>query len=100
MVGGRFGIIAGDVLRGERIDLRPDTIHCVGNFKGITLVRTLEHHVLNKVRNTVFLARFKAGAGARKDTHTDRENPVDLFYDHPKSARKFFAVRHKSSLCR
>ena len=78
----------------KRIDLRADPVHRVGNLKGVPLCRALEHHVFDKVRDPVFLFRFKAGARSHDRPHTDGQEPVYFFDYQAQTARKLFVIRH------
>ena len=62
-------IKTGAFLGSEGVGRAAETIHLVRQRRRVLLLRALEHHVLHKVRISVFLRTFVDRAGAHKHAH-------------------------------
>src|SRR5207302_7932928 len=64
---------------GECVHVAADRIHLASNIFGGTVLRSLEHHVLDEVGNSVPLEVLIAGARLDPDTERDGADVLHLF---------------------
>src|SRR6516164_6887755 len=67
-----LGVKADLFFGSEGVEHAPDRIHLAGDMLSGAPLRSLENHVLQKVRHAVFGLHFPPGAIANPDAHRDR----------------------------
>ena len=93
MLGERLHIEADGLLAGEGIEIAADRIHFAGYVLSGTGARSLEHHVLNEVRDAVGLSRLAAGAGLDPDAHCHRTQVFHPFGENNQAIRQYGAAK-------
>ena len=63
------GVEADSFLGGESVEVSSDRIHGTGDLFRRAVARSLEHHVLDEVRDATALRVLLAGAGSQPDSH-------------------------------
>ena len=76
-----FDVEADTFLGGEGVHVAADGVDLAGNFLRAAVLRALEDHVLDEVRDAVPLQVFVAGAGLDPDSDRGGANVLHLFGD-------------------
>src|SRR5437868_9968032 len=77
---------------GECVHVAADRIHLASNIFGGTVLRSLEHHVLDEVGNSVPLEVLIAGARLDPDTDRDGADVLHLFGNEGQPVGQNFAA--------
>ena len=83
-----FDVEADTFLRGEGIHVAADGINLASDGFGGARLRSLEHHVLDKVGDAIPLRIFVARAGLEPDADRDRADVGHLLGDHGQAVRQ------------
>src|SRR5260370_14424488 len=83
-----FDVEADTFLRRERIHIAADRIDLPSDGFGGARLRSLEHHVLDKVGDAIPLRIFVARARLEPDTDRDRADVGHLFGDNGQAVRQ------------
>jgi len=87
-----FDVEADTFLGGEGVHVAADRVDLAGDGFGGAVLRALEHHVLDKMRDAIPFSVFIAGARFQPDADGNRAEVRHLLRDHGQAIRQRAAM--------